>query len=388
MPAESSSLHAKTNARKSTAAISSSKNRWGKSMRVLIIKMSSLGDIIHTLPALSDAAKHFPDIKFDWLVEAPFQEIPMLHPHVNQVIAIQLRKWRKVWWKCIFSLNFYKDMWQVLKALRATQYDYVIDAQGLLKSALIGLFCQKNRMGYSWKSMKEPLASLFYQHKAVIPWDQHAIKRVRALFALSLGYPIPLDTPHYGLEELVIEEKNHSDKNTLRPYYVFLHGTTWNTKHWPEQYWIDLGQKILARDPNAQIKLLWGNETERQRAIRFAKALPNVVVLSRASLKDIAYLLKGAKGIVTVDTGLGHFAAALGVPTISLYGPTDPNQCGTMGAKQKALSVSLDCAPCRKKICQFTENKSIQDTASVYPPCFKTLSPERVWDELTLMMEN
>lgn len=349
--------------------------------------MSSLGDIIHTLPALSDAAKHFPGIKFDWLVEAPFQEIPMLHPTVNKVIAIQLRKWRKVWWKNLCSIHFYKDLLKVFRTLRSTEYDYVIDAQGLLKSAIICLFCQKNRMGYSWKSIKEPLASLFYQHKAIIPWGEHAIKRVRTLFALSLGYPPPLDTPHYGLEELVLDQHHESNNHNPDPYYVFLHGTTWDSKHWPETYWIELAKQIKLAEPKARIKLLWGNEIEKDRAERFAKAFSNFIVLPRSNLSQIAYLLKGAIGVVSVDTGLGHLAAALGVPTISLYGPSDPKQCGTMGDKQKALSVKFPCAPCRKKTCHYKEElTSIFNETN--PPCYKTLAPDVVWSELRQLMAN
>jgi heptosyltransferase-1 len=204
-------------------------------MRVLIIKMSSLGDIIHTLPALTDAKRIIPNISFDWVVEESFSEIPLWHAAVNNIIPIALRRFRKQGWHRVDS----KEISQFFTRLRQEKYDLVLDAQGLLKSAALTFACRgKKRCGFSWKSARESLASLFYQTQAVVPWGQHAVHRTRSLFAQSLGYTLPTTIADYG-----IEASRLPDVLLAKPYYVFLHGTTWDTKHWPETYWIILAQK-------------------------------------------------------------------------------------------------------------------------------------------------
>jgi heptosyltransferase-1 len=152
---------------------------------------------------------------------------------------------------------------------------------------------------------------------------------------------------------------------------VFLHSTTWETKHWPETYWIELAQKFKLS--HKRIVLLWNNEQELQRAQRIATQAPHVEILPRLTLTQIAGVLQKAQGVVTVDTGLGHLATALGIPTVALFGPTDPARSGMKGGRN--LSVDYPCAPCFGRKCVY-QNQDIQ------PPCFTTLSVERVWEAL------
>lgn len=334
---------------------------------VLIVKTSSLGDIIHTLPALSDAKQYYPDVSFDWVVEDAFQEIPLWHPAVKRIIPVALRRWRKHRWAALKS----GEIQTFIKDLRQQKYDAIIDVQGLLKSVVLTTLARgSNRIGLSFNSAREGLASLFYQKRVVVPWGGHAVTRARALFAKGLGYPVPDTVAHYGIDRSrlpVLPAQN--------PYYVFLHGTTWATKHWPEIYWITLAKNIV--NAGFDIQLLWGNEAERLRAKRMKNAVPKIFIAPKKyTLSEVSAVLAGARGIVTVDTGLGHVAAALGVPTVSLYGPSDPKQSGTMGLNQIHLAAAFKCAPCFKRICTYTGEKRVE------PACFGTVTPDAVFSYL------
>ena len=206
-------------------------------MRVLLIKTSSLGDVIHALPALTDAARAIPGIKFDWVVEEGFAEIPTWHPAVDKVIPVAIRRWRKNLWQTIRS-----GEWKRFKqSVRATRYDLVIDAQGLLKSAWLTRYVKAPVAGLDKSSAREPIAARFYNRRLAVARGQHAVERVRQLFAIALGYDLPKGLGDYGLnvERLVeLPRKN--------PYVLFLHGTTWDTKHWPEAYWRELTERVLS----------------------------------------------------------------------------------------------------------------------------------------------
>lgn len=343
-------------------------------MRVLIIKTSSMGDVIHTLPALTDAGLMIPSIRFDWVVEESFSEIPQWHPLVDRVIPVAIRRWRKN----LFAKQTRQELKQFYNAVRATEYDVVIDAQGLFKSLWITRLAKTRlRSGMDWSSAREPLTSLFYQRKCNASWDLHAVTRLRRLFSQSLGYAVPDNVVDYGIDRMRLIEANSQE-----PYLVFLHGTTWATKHWPEEYWCRLAN--LANQNGFSVKLPWGNDKERERARRIAASCQNAEVLNRLGLVEMAKVLAGAKAIVSVDTGLGHLAAALDVPTVSLYGPTDPVLTGAMGQSQIHLAAKFPCAPCFSRECKFQSN----EPQLVTPPCFATVSPEEVWSSLALTGRN
>ena len=338
-------------------------------MKVLIVKTSSLGDVIHTLPALTDAGNAIPSIQFDWVVEQPFAEIPAWHRSVDKIIPVALRQWRKQPLRTLKT-----PAWRHFYAsLRDTRYDVVIDAQGLVKSALLSVLAKGTRAGLDFNSAGESIASWFYHQTYGINPEQHAITRIRQLFAAVLGYPTPVTPPDYGIDKSRLPQPAQEYQN----YLVFLHGTTWATKHWPEAYWRQLAEQGAAA--GYQILLPWGNDVERQRAERIVADIDNGKVLPQMSLLEIAGILSQATAVVAVDTGLGHLAAALGRPTINLYGPTSPRLTGTAGANQIHLPAQFDCAPCLQRKCTF------QGKASVQPACFAHLAPARVWDVLKLI---
>jgi len=347
-------------------------------MRVLIIKTSSLGDVIHTLPALTDAARAIPGIRFDWVVEEAFAEIPTWHPAVDRVIPVAIRRWRKAPVAALLSGEWRR----CTRALGATRYDATIDAQGLLKSAFLTRYVHAPTHGLDRGCAREPLASRFYTHRHAVPPGQHAVERVRGLFAKALGYALPAGPGDYGLDPARVPA-DPAAPAAAAPYLLFLHGTTWATKHWPERYWRQLIERAVAGGWN--IHLPWGNAAELARAVRLAAGLPGVTVLPRLKLAGLAAEIAGASACVAVDTGLGHLAAAFGVPTVSLFGPTDPGYTGAWGANQLHLASNFHCAPCLQRRCSYQPDAAERarfDIVAEQPLCFTRLGPQRVWDAL------
>lgn len=344
-------------------------------MRVLLIKTSSLGDVIHTLPALTDAARAIPGIQFDWVVEEGFAEIPTWHPAVAVVIPVAIRRWRKNLWQ-----TFQNGQWRQFKQrLRNTRYDLVIDAQGLLKSAFLTRYVKAPIVGLDRLSAREPLAARFYDKAYPVARGQHAVERLRQLFAQALGYEVPAGLGDYGLDRSRLLSNEGG-----APFVLFLHGTTWVTKHWPEVYWRQLAERMIAQ--GLEVHLPWGNPAEKARAERIAEGLDKAVVLPKLNLAGVAKVLAGAQGCVAVDTGLGHLAAALDVPTLSLFGPTNPGLTGAYGKSQVHLAGDYPaCAPCLQKKCTYrptAEDQRQVDTEREWPMCFTRLNPERVASQL------
>ena len=336
-------------------------------MRVLVVKTSSLGDVLHTLPALSDAAQRLPGISFDWVVEESFVEVPAWHAAVDSVIPVALRRWKHSPLQVLRA----GEPQAAVRQLRKQTYDLVLDAQGLLKSAVISRFARGPRAGLDRNSAREPVAARVYHRKIAVPRQQHAVHRVRQLFAAALQYELPASAPDYGIRQRFAGQGRDR-------YLVFLHGTTWPTKHWPEAYWTELAR--MAAGQGLQVKLPWGSEAERQRAERIAVLHEAVEVLPRMSLGELATLIASASGVVGVDTGLVHLAAALGTPCITLYGSTDPGLIGTLGESQVHMQAQFECAPCLSKKCTFG------GTSAVYPACYETLDPGEVWSKLSRMI--
>ena len=296
-------------------------------MRVLIVKTSSMGDVLHTLPALTDAMQAIPGIQFDWVVEEGFAQVPSWHPAVSRVIPVAIRRWRKSW----FSAPIRQERAEFTRQLRQYRYDAVIDAQGLIKSALlVTRLANGKKHGLDCKSAREPLASWFYNYRHPISRRQHAVERVRELFAASLNYRKPTERGAYAIASRFLSQ---SPANANR-YLVFLHATTRDEKHWPEAHWREL--IALLAPSGLRIKLPWGASHEHQRALRLAEGFPHVDVLPRLTLQQVAEVLAGAKAVISVDTGLSHLTAALDRPNITLYGPTDPGMIGGYGMNQVA----------------------------------------------------
>ncbi|KTL62160.1 ADP-heptose--LPS heptosyltransferase [Photorhabdus laumondii subsp. laumondii] len=299
-------------------------------MRVLLVKTSSMGDVLHSLPALTDAERNLPDVRFDWVVEEGFAQIPGWHSTVDQIIPVAIRRWRKNW----FSPEIRAERRLFKEKLKLHQYDAIIDAQGLLKSAfLVTRLAYGPKHGYNRKSIREPLASFFYDCCHAVSKQQHAVERIRELFAVSLGYTKPAAQGDYGIARHFLKRKLENQDD----YLVFLHATTRDEKHWPESHWRQLIAEI--QPTGMKIKLPWGAEHEYQRARRLAENFSHVEVLPKLTLAQVAQELACAKAVVSVDTGLSHLTAALDRPNITLFGPTDPGLIGGYGKEQISLKA-------------------------------------------------
>ncbi len=305
-------------------------------MQVLIVKTSSLGDILHALPALSDAQRQVPDLKCDWLCEQAFAEIPAWHGAVDRVPVCNLRAWRQHLPRTVFG----GDWAAFRKNLRSREYDLVIDAQGLVKSAWLATRARGPVAGPDRHSAREPLAAWFYQRRYPVPPHDvaHAIERARSLFAQALGYDVPTSAPDAGLRR-----EQFTKPELVTPYVLLLHGTTWAGKRWPVSNWSLLAAWLSLR--GLRPVLPWGNAAERADAEAIAAAGQGLV-LPKLGLTELAGWIAHARACVGVDTGLAHLAAALGTPQLSLYGATVPELTGAVGANQVWLrssdSASID----------------------------------------------
>jgi heptosyltransferase-1 len=306
-------------------------------MRILLIKMSSMGDVFHTFPALSDAQANVPNLTVDWVVEEAFAEIPSWHPVVDKVYPIELRRWRKT----PFSSKTRSEIKAFFEEINRTQYDLVLDAQGLYKSLWVAKKIEAPVYGMDFSSVREPLVSLFYNHKIYVEKAQHAITRLRELFSKALNYSISPASPiAYGLN--TSDWKRPDLPWQAEPYMVFLHGTTWDTKCWPEEYWRELLQKIC--QVGYKVILPWGSKEEQERSYRLQQGYEDCTWVPEQliSLNDITRMLKFSKVVVSVDTGLSHVAAALDVPMVVLYRVTDPRLVGVQG--KSTLQLTSPCA--------------------------------------------
>ena len=302
--------------------------------RILIVKTSSLGDVIHCLPVVNDILQHAQEAHIDWVVEESFAEIPHMHAGVNQVFTVAMRRWKNQ----LFRKKTWSEINEFKKLIQRNQYDAIIDVQGLLKSALITKQANGVKHGYDKNSIREPLASWFYDKTYAISYQQHAVTRNRALCAMSLGYTTPLNAADYGITPENDASAIPMDIGLQASYIVALHGTSRDSKLWPIENWIDLGRELAKQ--NLKLALPWANEAELARANAIASQLKNAqanncIVLPKLSIAQIANIISNAKAAIGVDTGLSHLAAALNIPTIAIYTDTNPALTGVMGGAFK-----------------------------------------------------
>jgi heptosyltransferase-1 len=299
---------------------------------VLFIKTSSLGDVIHHMPALTEARAHLPDVRFSWVVEEAFAPLVGLHPAAGEVIPVAARRWRR----SLLRSSTWSQMAAFRRSLKGRTFDEIVDSQGLLKSALIARYAPGRRHGYDRRSIKEPAASWLYDIRHPVEWKQHAIARNRALTAQALGYASE-GPPDFGLDRVSLAAR------TDMPYGVLLHATAQAGKEWPEENWRTLAATLGSRDVDLVVP--HGNDAERARAIRIAQASPHARVPERQPLDQVARLIAGASFVVGVDTGLLHLAAALGVPLVAIFLGSEPALTGPMGQGKIELLGANGASP-------------------------------------------
>jgi heptosyltransferase I len=298
--------------------------------QILIVKTSSLGDVVHNLPVVADILANVPGAAVDWVVESAFADIPRLHPGVRRVIPVGLRDWRGAWWR----RTAWREIDRFMLDLKQTDYDVVLDTQGLVKSAVVGALARGRRYGQDYRSAREPLASLFYDRRFHVVRGRHAVVRNRDLAAQALGYSFPSTAPDYGLRI----PKEGLPENLREPYLLCLHGSSRESKAWPRPYWMSLAKDMLDRGLIPVFP--WGSDAERANARAIAESVPGAVVLPKLPLRRLAIVVSRARAVVGVDTGLVHLAAAFARPTVAIYTDTSPHLTGVAPADEK-LGVNL-----------------------------------------------
>jgi heptosyltransferase-1 len=270
------------------------------------------------MPALTEARRQRPHDRLVWLVEEAFVPLVRLHPAVDDVIAVAWRRWRK----SLYAPATWREISASRRLIGASRYDVVIDCQGLLRTGIISRFARGTRHGYDSQSIKEPLASSFYDVRHRVGRELHAVDRNRILTGRALGYE-PQGAPDFGLDRAKLAGAGSRTA-------IFLHATAQAQKQWPEENWIALGKTLSSN--GLEIVLPWGTQDELARSGRIAAALPNARVPARQPLDSVAKLIAGAEFVVGVDTGLLHLAAALGVPLVAIFAGSQPSLTKPVGS--------------------------------------------------------
>lgn len=296
--------------------------------KILLVKTSSMGDVIHNLPVVSDILAHFPEAEIDWVVEESFAGIPALHPGVGEIIPVAVRRWRRN----LFSRTVLAEISAFVTRLRSKTYDVVLDTQGLIKSAVIARLAQGARCGFDRKSAREPLAALFYDKTLRVEKNQPAVVRNRLLAGRTLGYS-PDDPVNYGIAAPPLA----LPWLPTTSFVVLLHATSRDDKLWPETDWIALGTYLAGK--GIACVLPWGSAAEQLRSQRLAEKIPLSVVPPALTLGQAASLISHSIATVGVDTGLVHLAAALTVPAIAIYCASDPGLTGLHVSSGQAINL-------------------------------------------------
>ena len=305
--------------------------------RFLLMKTSSLGDVLHNLAVVSDLRRVFPGAIVDWCVEAPFVEIPAWHTGVRRVIPVAIRRWRK----SLLNRETWAEISLALAALRTERYDAIIDTQGLVRSVLLAQLAHGPVYGQNRHEAREALSGLLVTHPLPVPYALHAVDRYRMIAATALGYAdrlpeLPLD---FGLADRFPRQPSNE---------VFLFtNTSRDKKLWPEAYWITVGREL--RDAGLVPVFTAGNDIEAARSQRIAAGIADGStpgeVLYRPTLTQLTERLSKARLCLGVDTGFTHIACALEIPSIAIFTDTDPALAGGFGLGQRATFGHLDTCP-------------------------------------------
>jgi heptosyltransferase I len=293
--------------------------------RILIVKTSPLAEIAHALPALTDIKAHFPDAAVDWLVEEYFSDIPAQHPGVDRVIPPGLQRWRHD----PFGSATRKEIHALRLFLRQTPYDIVLDLDALLKSIWLVLMARGERHGFDSASVRAPhydaadirapFAPYLYHRRHAAPLDLHAVYRYRVLAGAACGYKIS-GSPDYGLIK--------PQMSPVMGKLLCFHGSSIASKLWPESHWREVLEYFAGR--GVHVILPWTGAEEAARATRLARGLHGIEVHMRQTLDTLAHWCGGALGVIGVDTGLTHLAAATGTPVVAIYCASDPASAGVI----------------------------------------------------------
>ena len=303
------------------------------SPKILLVKLSSLGDVLHNLPIIWDLRARLPEAQIDWVVEEGYVHLlkPLLSiggfRGIDRIIPFGLRRWKK----SLFKLQTWKEFFTFKKELQAVSYDVIIETQGLLKSALVCALAHKSSNAVvaglanaTEFSGYEPIARAFYNQCVQVPKQCHAIDRSRCVMSSSLDWPLldRQENPASFYPETHVDERGPSetprDLGVLKkPYILCFHSTAREAKRWSNAHWISLGKSLSSK--GYQIVFPWGNAAEKKISAQLASQIDGAIVPDAFSIQEAFSMIAGAILTIGVDTGLTHLAAVLGKPTVEIY---------------------------------------------------------------------
>ena len=298
------------------------------SPKILLVKLSSLGDVLHNLPLVWDLRARLPNAQIDWVVEEAYVHLlePLISKDgfrgIDRIIPFGLRRWKKH----LFELNSWQQFFAFKKQLQEVTYDTFIETQGLLKSALVCALAKKapdavvaGLANATEFSGYEPIARTFYNHSVQVPIHSHAVDRSRLVMCSACDWPAikRTDTPQFYGARIQFGLTKPAIPELKTPYVLFFHSTARAAKRWSNDAWIALGKELANR--GYQVVLPWGSPAEKAVSKELAKQIPNALVPPAFSIEDAFSVIAGAALTVGVDTGLTHLAAVLGLPTVEIY---------------------------------------------------------------------
>ena len=299
-----------------------------KHPNILLVKLSSLGDVLHNLPIVWDLRVRLPDAQIDWVVEEAYVYLlePLLSTPsfrgIDRIIPFSLRRWKK----SLFRLETWKEFFAFRSQLQEVTYDVVIETQGLMKSALVCALARKDLNAVvaglanaTEFSGYEPLARAFYNRSVQVPIQCHAVDRSRWVMCSAMNWPLVKRTepPQFYPPEFVDAIAAHNIFGIQKPYVLCFHSTAREAKRWPNRDWIALGRALSSR--GFQVVFPWGSLAEKAISQELSNQIPNSLVPPRFSIEEAYAIVNGAALTVGVDTGLTHLAAVLGKPTVEIY---------------------------------------------------------------------
>ena len=340
-------------------------------MKILIVKMSSLGDVIHTLPVLPPLRKKFPNANIAWLIEEEIAELIIDHPLIERVLILPKKRWLRGLANCWKWPQIFQELFEFIEELRSIEYDLVIDFQGLFKSGIFTGICRgKQKVGFFPAKEK---SHIFLNKRVPFPRSSlHALERYIYLIE-SLGcsrpeieFLIPIRQSHRNKVLEFFREKKIGPDDTI----VLLHpGTRWKTKLWEEEKWAALGDFLLQK---RGIRVIFtGSYSDAPLVKRIINRMKftGIDAAGKWGLKELAFLQALADVIVIPDSGPMHLAAAMGTPVVALFGPTDPALTGPFGSIHKVIVSRVDCRPCFLRECSSRR-------------CMNQITVKEVWESI------
>ena len=318
-------------------------------MNILIVKLSAIGDVIHTLPSLAALRKLYPDANITWVIEEASSDLIMNHPHLDRVIVSRRKRWIEDF-KHGRIVKPFNEMKSFVKELKEQSYDLVIDFHGLLKSAVVVFLSSgKRKLGYD--SMQE-MSGLFLNEKIPEDLDKHAVDRYLD-FLRYLGaeerepeFLIPVHEENINRIEGFLQTNNIDKKDRFVAVSPI---ALWDTKLWEDEKFARLCDRI-AEELKVRV-VFTGSDPRKLEKIQLRMKFPALNLGGRTTLRDLAYLYRLSSLVITTDSGPMHIAAAAGTPVVALFGPTDPSRTGPYGFGHTVIRKDLSCSPCFQKKC-------------------------------------